>query len=173
MGRSKWSWVQCFDPPQNVNLHPHLSKLKSSSISLETLREANVWNCECHSFQIAMHASWWHAKRRRWLQFDLLYAPVAAHESIRILLAISASQNLNLERFDISDAYLYGNIDVLIDMHQPFNSAEVLQKPDHYYILQKSLYVAKQAGRVWCDTLHEQQNGTFANKGLSRVSILP
>ncbi len=39
---------------------------------------------------------------------DTLYAPVASHETIRIILAFAASSDFILEGGDVANAYLYG-----------------------------------------------------------------
>ena len=45
-----------------------------------------------------------------------IYAPVALHDSICMLIAVDASQDLSLKGADMSNAYLYGEQDVLIVM---------------------------------------------------------
>lgn len=86
---------------------------------------------------------------------ETLYAPVAAHESIRLILAFAASTNLILEGGDISNAYLYGNLDVPIYMDQPTNSSRCIQKPYHVCQLLKAMYGAKQAANIWGSVLHD------------------
>lgn len=80
--------------------------------------------------------------------FDI-YAPVAAHETLRLLLAFAASHNLGLEGADISNAYLYGTLDIPIIMEQPTDSTGVLRKPSHVCELRGSMYGTKKAGKVW------------------------
>lgn len=55
---------------------------------------------------------------------EALYAPVATHESIRILLCLAASQDLMLEGFDITNAYPHGKPDVPIIMHHRQTQSE-------------------------------------------------
>ena len=78
-----------------------------------------------------------------------VYAPVASHEAIRILLAFAAGEGLILEGADISDAYLYGNIDVPIVMLQPTDSSGMESHPGMVCLLLKSLYGLRQAGEIW------------------------
>jgi len=85
---------------------------------------------------------------------DNTYAPVAAHETIRLLISYAASHNLILEGADISNAYLYGKMDIPILMEQPTNSTQVQERPGHLAILQMSLYGAKQAGELWGSLLN-------------------
>ena len=85
------------------------------------------------------------------LDFDphTVYAPVASHEAVRILLAVAASNDLIVEGGDISNAYLYGDIDVTIYMEQPTDSSCQLEFPGMVCKLLKSIYGLKQAGHIW------------------------
>lgn len=57
--------------------------------------------------------------------FDLhtLYAPVSSLDYIRYLVAISAAEGSELKGADISNAYLYGDLDMPIIMEQPTDSS--------------------------------------------------
>lgn len=70
---------------------------------------------------------------------DDLCAPVASHDSIRILLAISASMNFILEEEDVANAYLYAEVDVPIIMEQPRYSSGNEAYPGHVCDLAKSI----------------------------------
>ncbi len=78
-----------------------------------------------------------------------VYAPVASHDSIRLLLSMAANQDLLLEGADVSNAYLYGDLDVPIFIEQPTNSTQREQMPDHVCHPNKSLYRTKQAREIW------------------------
>ena len=43
---------------------------------------------------------------------DMLYAPVAAHEAIRMLFGVSAAFGLLLEGSDVDSAYTFGLMDL-------------------------------------------------------------
>ncbi len=45
-----------------------------------------------------------------------LYGPVASHDSIRMLISLSAAAGSFLEGADVSNAYLYGDLNVPIIM---------------------------------------------------------
>lgn len=62
-------------------------------------------------------------KKQPYLDFDpkMLYAPVARHKTIRMLLAKFAAQDLFLQVADISNDYLYGDLDKPVIMSQPTN----------------------------------------------------
>ncbi len=78
-----------------------------------------------------------------------IYAPVASHDSTHMLLAIAASEEIYLEVVDVSNAYLYGDLDVPIFMEQPTDSSQKLVLPGYACKLLKSIYGAKQAGEIW------------------------
>lgn len=84
-----------------------------------------------------------------------IYAPVAAHESIRMLMAIAAQLGLILEGGDVSNAYLYGSMDSPITMEQPTDSTGKQARPGYVCLLRKSIYGARQAGKIWGTVLHE------------------
>ncbi len=77
-----------------------------------------------------------------------IYAPVASHNSIRILFELVASEESYLELADVRNAYFYGDLDVLIIMEQPTNSNPELVMPGHSCKLLKSIYGAKEAGKI-------------------------
>jgi len=66
-----------------------------------------------------------------------------------LLISFAASNNLVLEGADISNAYLYGKLDVPFVMKEPTNSSLHGAAPGHVCIPQSSLYGAKQAGKLW------------------------
>ena len=91
------------------------------------------------------------------------FAPTVRMASIRVVLALSALEDLDLRSVDISHAYINGDLEEEIYMDQPEgfhfgNPGDVLR-------LRKSLYGLKQAGRVWNRTLHS----TLGKLGFSRL----
>lgn len=85
-----------------------------------------------------------------------LYAPVVRHETIRMFIAKAAAQNLILEAADVSNAYLYGDVDRDILMEQPTDSSGKLARPGYVCKLNKSLYGLRQAGEIWGSVIHNQ-----------------
>ncbi len=82
-----------------------------------------------------------------------VYAPVASHDSIRMLIAAEGSF---LGGTDVSSEYLYRDLCVPIIMEQPTDSSETHGMPGHICKLQKSLYGTKQAGEIWGSLLDNQ-----------------
>lgn len=78
-----------------------------------------------------------------------LYAPVATHEVIRTLLAFVSGTNSIIAGAYISNAYLYGNLDIPIHMQQPTDSSTQQDFPGMICKLRKSIYGLKQAGEIW------------------------
>ena len=83
-----------------------------------------------------------------------LYAPVVRLESFRSLLSIAALFDFDVRQFDVSSAYLHGDIDGEVYMEPPPGYASA----DTVWILLKGLYGLKQAGRIWHEWLKADMN---------------
>ena len=53
------------------------------------------------------------------IDFEETFSPVAQFETIRILLALAALEDWDIESLDVKTAYLYGELDEEIYMEQP------------------------------------------------------
>ncbi|KAK3001961.1 hypothetical protein RJ639_020920 [Escallonia herrerae] len=85
------------------------------------------------------------ARTDREEKFDLLKIK---HTSIRLLLAMVALYDLELEQLDVKTAFLHGELKEHIFTRQA--EGFVIQgKEDHVCLLQKSLYGLKQSPRQW------------------------
>lgn len=76
------------------------------------------------------------------LDFDpnSVYAPVASHESIRVLLSIAAANGLIVKvTGDVCNAYVYGDIDTDIYIEQPIHSTAIPERPGYVCKLRKSI----------------------------------
>lgn len=74
------------------------------------------------------------------------YAPVVRYESIRILLALAAAEDLEMQQFDVKTAFLYGDLkdDIWIELLEgPWPKDKRIVK------LNKSLYGLKQSPHCW------------------------
>ena len=83
-----------------------------------------------------------------------LYAPVVRLESFRVLISIAALFDLEVHQFDVSTAYLHGDIDGEVYMEPPPG----YQTEGTIWILLKGLYRLKQAGRIWYERLKANMN---------------
>ena len=82
------------------------------------------------------------------VDYNEIFSPVVRHTSIRVLLAIVAHQNLELEQLDVKTAFLHGELEEEIYMTQ-LDGFQVPGKEDYVCKLRKSLYGLKQSPRQW------------------------
>ncbi|KAK4855041.1 hypothetical protein QYF36_003447 [Acer negundo] len=82
------------------------------------------------------------------IDYEETFSPVAMLKSIRILLSIAASLDLEIWQMDVKTAFLNGSLDESIYMMQPEGFIEKGQV-DKVCKLQKSIYGLKQASRSW------------------------
>ena len=97
------------------------------------------------------------------VDYHEVFSPVVKHTSIRLLLAIVAMFNLELEQMDVKTAFLHGSLDEVIYMEQPpgFEQQGNSNKVCH---LLKSLYGLKQSPRQW----YRRFDDFMAMQGYSR-----
>lgn len=80
------------------------------------------------------------------IDYKETFSPTSRYDSIRLLLSISARENLEIEQFDVKTAFLYGELHEEIYMEVPegiqTDSSKVCK-------LNKSLYGLKQSSRCW------------------------
>lgn len=100
------------------------------------------------------------------IDYEETYAPVVRYTSIRILMAIAARENLEIEQMDAVTAFLQGDIEEELYMKQPEcfddGSGRVCR-------LNKAIYGLKQASRQWNIKL----NKALIDSGFSRSSLDP
>lgn len=77
-----------------------------------------------------------------------IFAPIVKLNTIRSVLGIVAIKDLYLEQLDVKTAFLHGDSDEEIRMHQPEGFSEKGEE-DMMCRLKKSLYGLKQAPRQW------------------------
>ena len=53
------------------------------------------------------------------MDYNEIFSPVVRHTSIRILLAIVAAENMELEQMDVKTTFLHGELEEDIYMAQP------------------------------------------------------
>src|SRR5260221_6932048 len=79
------------------------------------------------------------------------FAPTAKFTAIRTILALAGLQDLHLHSINISHAFINGDLDEQVYMQQPegfpLGSAKKVLR------LRKSIYVLKQASRMWYQKL--------------------
>jgi len=77
-----------------------------------------------------------------------VFSPIVKHSSIRILLALVAQNELDLDQLDVKTAFLHGDLEEEIYMTQP-TGYKTAGKEELICKLKKSLYGLKQSPRQW------------------------
>lgn len=100
-----------------------------------------------------------------WVGFNQTFAAVVKPMAFRVLFAIAAFYDLDIDQMDVKTAFLYGDIDQLLYVELPKGYYE-----DQEYMvcrLNKALYGLKQSPRLW----YEQLSSFLLEKlGLSRIN---
>ena len=86
--------------------------------------------------------------QKKGIDFDEIFPPVVKMSSIRVVLGLAASLDLEIQQMDVKTAFLHGDLDKEIYMEQP-EGFTVKGKEDYVCKLKKSLYGLKQAPRQW------------------------
>ena len=86
------------------------------------------------------------------VDFEQTNAFVVKPMAFRLLFAIAAFYDLDIEQLDVVTAFLYGVIDQLIYVQTP----KGYETPDMICKLNKALYGLKQSPRLWYERLTEQ-----------------
>ena len=82
------------------------------------------------------------------IDFEETFSPVTHFETVRLLLALSALEDWEIEALDVKTAFLYGNLDEELYMEQPEGFITKGQE-NKVYKLKKALYGLKQASLAW------------------------
>lgn len=97
------------------------------------------------------------------VDYNEVFSPVVRFESIRVLIAIAARENLQFIQFDVSTAYLNSDLRETTYMRIP----DGLNVDPHFVLkLNKALYGLKQSGRCW----NEKVSTFFAKLGFVQSS---
>jgi hypothetical protein len=93
------------------------------------------------------------------IDYQETFSPVAKFDSIRTILSIAASEDLNITQFDVRTAFLNGDVDTEIYMEQPIGFGSQLESSERtastmkggrtVCLLKKAIYGLKQSTRVW------------------------
>ncbi|CAL8095938.1 unnamed protein product [Orchesella dallaii] len=167
--------ANCHDEPQTVQEALDSAEreewMKAMEEEMQSHRENGTWQLVSKpEYRKILHSKWvFKAKRnedgsinrykarlvvkgfeqKEGIDFNETFSSVCRYESIRLLVAIVAADNLEMMQFDIKTAFLYGELEEEIYMQQP----EGFETQDNLAcLLLKSLYGLRQAPRVWNNT---------------------
>jgi len=104
-------------------------------------------------------------RQRKGVDYNNTFSSIARYESARLLLAIAAAKNFELWQFDVSTAFLSGNINETIYMEQPEGYVDS-KHPEYVCQLQRAIYGLKQ-GPV---QFNKKISGNLENIGLTTHS---
>ncbi len=94
-------------------------------------------------------------KQNYGIDYDETFAPVVDISTIRLLVALAASNSLIIYQADIATAYLNAKIDEEAYMDQSTGYKTLSKDGDELVCsLKKAIYGLKQSGRKWWSTLH-------------------
>ena len=77
-----------------------------------------------------------------------MFGPVARLETIRLLIALAATNGWEIHHMDVKTAFLNGDLKELVYVTQP-EGFEKKGEEDRVYVLHKALYGLRQAPRAW------------------------
>jgi hypothetical protein len=75
--------------------------------------------------------------------YDEVFAPTAQHVTFRVLMAFASAHGLEVEQLDVKTAFLNGELSEDVYLRLP------KEQGGNIWLLHKSLYGLKQAGRAW------------------------
>ncbi|CAI7834815.1 unnamed protein product [Closterium sp. NIES-53] len=87
------------------------------------------------------------------INYTLTFAPVNRHTSVRLVLCEAAAKNVPLRQIDVSNAFLYADVNAEIYVKYPHTYST---NPPSVCKLKKSLYGIKQAPRLWQQHLNKK-----------------
>ena len=82
------------------------------------------------------------------INYTEIFAPVARLNTVRVLLAVAAQNAWKVFQLDVKSAFLHGEIQEEIYVHQPAGYIKQ-DRERQVYKLKKALYGLKQAPRAW------------------------
>jgi len=86
--------------------------------------------------------------QREGIDYNKVLSPVVKHSSIRILLALVAQCELELDQLDVKNTFLHGDLKEEIYMSRP-TGFKTVEKENMICKLKRSLYGLKQSPKQW------------------------
>lgn len=87
--------------------------------------------------------------QREGIDYTETFAPVIRYDSLRVFLAITTKEDVELKQFDVKTAFLYGQLreEVFMEIPEGLDTGRGME--NSVCKLEKSLYGLKQAPRCW------------------------
>lgn len=106
--------------------------------------------------------------QRHGIDFEEVFAPVARIETVRVLIALAASNKWEIHHLDVKTAFLNGELKEEVFVQQP-EGFKIKGSEGKVYKLHRALYGLKQAPRAWNIKLKQ----TFKELGFVKCSKEP
>jgi hypothetical protein len=104
------------------------------------------------------------------IDFTGNFAPVSRHETIKLLLALTAQNGWYIFQLDVKSAFLNGVLNEEIYVEQPAGF-EKSNSTNKVYLLKKTLYGLKQTPRAWYSRLDNHLLSLGFNKSMNEVTL--
>lgn len=155
-------WEEAIDRESNALIVRGTQKYISQTLEMDSIpitwtfriKDASTATGTLYKARRCLYGN--HQKAIRHFDPSALDALVAKHGIIRMFLKKVAAKRLKREDVDIDNAYLYGQLDKPIIMKKPYDSSGKVRHPGHACLVVKSLYSARQAGKIWGTHLPEK-----------------
>jgi hypothetical protein len=98
------------------------------------------------------------------LDFEDTFAPVCSYRTMRMILAVSAHENLVLRQFDVRTAFLNGELEEEVYVRPPPGAEHLAVGNKRVLRLRRALYGLKQASRAW----NKRLEGELRAKGFEQ-----
>ena len=105
--------------------------------------------------------------QRKGIDYDEVFAPVAHHETIRVLLSVAAAKGMHVHQMDVTTAFLIPELQEELYMELPDGWPSELpgdRQSQVFCKLVKTLYGLKQSPRVW----NAHLNDWMVSQGFTR-----
>ncbi|GKU94475.1 hypothetical protein SLEP1_g7971 [Rubroshorea leprosula] len=97
------------------------------------------------------------------IDYKEVYAPVARHDMIHLVIALAAQNSWPLYQLDLKSTFLHGDLDEEVFIHQPPGYIKVGNE-HKVYKLKRALYGLKQAPQAWYSRIESY----FLKKGFEK-----
>nr|GEV16929.1 retrovirus-related Pol polyprotein from transposon TNT 1-94 [Tanacetum cinerariifolium] len=125
---------------------------------MDSLRKNKTWELVDHPAGLVAHGF----TQRAGIDYNEVFSLVVRHTSFRVILALTACKDYELEQLDVKATFLHGNLEEVIYIGQPPG----YEQGNKVCLLKKSLYGLKQSPRQWYKRFNEYM---FSN-GFKRSS---